>query len=177
MTADRAWARRTAAAHLNRAAQGVIGDGGMVIVVGGSQAYGAPPYLAGLGALRAATHRVYVLAPHGPAAAAAGLEMHLLPDPGPELDLSAVEDLAPLSARLSDQLSATGAAGRLVWLIGPGPGGHPAAGDVLDALAAAPAAESRPAVVRPPRRSPRLAPPTDAHVTRIGVFPLARRAG
>ncbi|WP_405775709.1 NAD(P)H-hydrate dehydratase [Streptomyces sp. NBC_01538] len=147
MTVDRAWARRTAATHLNGAAQGVKGDGGMVIVVGGSQAYGAPPYLAGLGALRAGAHRVYVLAPHGPAAAAAGLEMHLLPHPGTELQPSAVKDLVPLSAHLSDQLARTGAAGQLVWLIGPGLGGHPAARSVLEALAEARAAESRPAVV------------------------------
>ncbi|MER6125935.1 NAD(P)H-hydrate dehydratase [Streptomyces sp. NPDC001795] len=144
---DRAWAQQVAAFRLCGAPAGVKGDGGMVIIVGGSQVFGAPPYLAGLGALRAGAHRVYVLAPRGPAATAAGLEMHLLPDPGEEVTPSAVEDLAHRSARVIDQLATTGAAGQVVWLIGPGLGGSPLAGTVLETLAKVRAADGRAAVV------------------------------
>ncbi|MEO3976832.1 NAD(P)H-hydrate dehydratase [Streptomyces sp. CAU 1734] len=116
------------------------GDGGQVIVVGGSSAYSAPPFLAGLGALRAGAHGVRVLAPAGPAAGAAALEMHLLTVPGPELGGGDVRLLAEVTERLLAGRARSGARGRLVWLIGPGLGGSPQPGPVLDALAAARAA-------------------------------------
>ncbi|MEU5084837.1 MULTISPECIES: ADP-dependent NAD(P)H-hydrate dehydratase [Streptomyces] len=109
----------------------------MVFVVGGSQMYGAPPYLAGLGALRAGTDRVYVLAPASPAAAAAALGMHMLPVRGRELAPADVEDLVRASDAVEQRLAQTGAAGRVVWLVGPGLGGSPVADRVLEALCVA----------------------------------------
>lgn len=134
---NRAWARRVAAAHLDPKTSPVKGDRGFVIVVGGSALYGSSPYMAGLGALRAGAHCVYAVAPGGPAAAAAGLQMHLVPPSGPELDAAAVGDLVQISSHLEEQVIRTGARGQVVWLIGPGLGGSPTAMTVLDALAAA----------------------------------------
>ncbi|MCL3998748.1 ADP-dependent NAD(P)H-hydrate dehydratase [Streptomyces lavenduligriseus] len=113
------------------------GDGGMVLVVGGSQMYGAPPYLAGLGALRAGTDRVYTLAPSSAAAAAAALDMHVLPVRDKELAPADVEDLVRVSDAVEQRLAETAAAGRVVWLVGPGLGGSPVADRVLEALCAA----------------------------------------
>lgn len=134
---NRAWARGVAAAHLGPEMSPVKGDRGFVIVVGGSGLYGSSPYMAGLGALRAGAHCVYAVAPGGPAAASAGLQMHLVPPSGPELDVAAVGDLVQVSSRLEEQVARTGARGRVVWLIGPGLGGSPTAMEVLDALAEA----------------------------------------
>ncbi len=134
---NRAWARGVAAAHLGLETSPVKGDRGFVIVVGGSALYGSSPYMAGLGALRAGAHCVYAVAPGGAAAASAGLQMHLVPPSGPELDVAAVGDLVRVSSRLEEQVARTGARGQVVWLIGPGLGGSPAAMEVLDALAEA----------------------------------------
>ncbi|MFI7087580.1 NAD(P)H-hydrate dehydratase [Streptomyces anulatus] len=136
MNVNRAWARRVTA-RLGPGTSPVKGDRGFVIVIGGSALYGSSPYMAGLGALRAGAHCVYAVAPGGPAAAAAGLQMHLIAPPGPELGVEAVGDLARVSSRLEEQVARTGAGGQVVWLIGPGLGGSPAAMEVLDALAAA----------------------------------------
>ncbi|MFE2639529.1 NAD(P)H-hydrate dehydratase [Streptomyces scopuliridis] len=144
---NRAWARRVAAAHLGPETSPLKGDRGFVIVVGGSALYGSSPYMAGLGALRAGAHCVYAVAPGGPAAAAAGLQMHLVPPSGPELDAAAVSDLVRISSRLEEQVARTGARGQVVWLIGPGLGGSPTAMKVLDALAAARARSTASAVV------------------------------
>jgi NAD(P)H-hydrate repair Nnr-like enzyme with NAD(P)H-hydrate dehydratase domain len=58
-------AARTAALRAAEARDGgVKGDGGLVIVIGGSRAYAAPPYLAGLAARRAG-HRREQLLGHG----------------------------------------------------------------------------------------------------------------
>jgi ABC-type molybdate transport system permease subunit len=52
---------RTAALRAAAAAEGgVKDDGGLVIVIGGSRAYPAPPYLAGLAARRTGVHGVRV---------------------------------------------------------------------------------------------------------------------
>ncbi|MFD4943592.1 NAD(P)H-hydrate dehydratase [Streptomyces sp. NPDC058409] len=147
MNVNRAWARRVAAAHLGPETDPVKGDRGFVIVVGGSALYGSSPYMAGLGALRAGAHCVYAVAPGGPAAAVAGLQMHLVPPSGPELDVAAVGDLVRISSRLEEQVVRTGARGQVVWLLGPGLGGSPTAMEVLDALAAARAGSAAAVVV------------------------------
>lgn len=130
--AARALAQRAAAV----AAGGVKGDGGLVLVIGGSRAYAAPPVLAGLAARRTGVHGVRIAAPSGPAAQHAVLDAHLIEAPGPELDAATVRTVAELSARMGERLAADGARGRVVWLVGPGLGGSPQADLVLDALVA-----------------------------------------
>ncbi|MEJ8654711.1 NAD(P)H-hydrate dehydratase [Streptomyces sp. MS1.AVA.3] len=128
--AAQASARRAGAA----AAGGVKGDGGLVVVIGGSRAYAAPPYLAALAARRTGVHGVRIAAPSAPAAQHAALEAHLIEVGGPELDAAAVREVAGVSARMLEHLETAGARGRVVWLVGPGLGGNPRAGQVLDAL-------------------------------------------
>lgn len=130
LAAARAAALRAAAV----AGGGVKGDGGMVLVIGGSGTYTAPPFLAGLAARRTGVHGVRIAAPPGPAAAHVVLEAHLIDVPGPELGAADVWTVAEVSARISERLAADGARGRVVWLVGPGLGGNPQAGQVLDAL-------------------------------------------
>jgi hydroxyethylthiazole kinase-like uncharacterized protein yjeF len=111
------------------------GDAGHVFVIGGSRRYPGPPYLAGLSALRVGVDsaRVITSAGHpGPAM----MDMHVMPAARGEL---AVEDVAELAHAITDlrtQMDHGGVAGRLVLLVGPGLGGHPAPFPVLDALAA-----------------------------------------
>ncbi|MYR57275.1 hypothetical protein GTY54_13905, partial [Streptomyces sp. SID625] len=62
---------------------------------------------------------------------------HLIDVPGSELDAATVEAVGELSARIGERMAADGARGQLVWLVGPGLGGNPQAGHVLDALAGA----------------------------------------
>ncbi|MFD7551469.1 hypothetical protein [Streptomyces sp. NPDC059816] len=66
--------------------------------------------------------------------------MHLLTVSGPELAEGDVRLLVEVTERLLAGRARSGARGRVVWLIGPGLGGSPAPGPVLDALAAARAA-------------------------------------
>ncbi|MET8816070.1 NAD(P)H-hydrate dehydratase [Streptomyces sp. NPDC004549] len=131
---DQSAMREAAQRAVAVAGGGVKGDGGLVLVIGGSRAYTAPPYLAGLAARRTGAHGVRIAAPPGPAAVHAALEAHLIETPGPELDADAVRTVARLSARIAERLTADGARGRVVWLVGPGLGGSPQAGQVLDAL-------------------------------------------
>ncbi|APU15209.1 ADP-dependent NAD(P)H-hydrate dehydratase [Actinoalloteichus fjordicus] len=126
----RAAARRAAAV----ASGGVKGDGGLVIVIGGSRAYSAPPFLAGLAARRTGVHGVRIAAPAGPASQQTVLEAHLLEASGPELNAATVRAVAETSAQATERLQADGARGRVVWLVGPGLGGSPQARQVLDAL-------------------------------------------
>ncbi|MET9260537.1 NAD(P)H-hydrate dehydratase [Amycolatopsis sp. NPDC004079] len=127
---------RGLAARAARCAEGgVKGDGGLVVVLGGSRVYGAPPFVAGLGARRVGAHGVWVAAPAGTAAQRAALDVHLIEAPGPELDAVTVEAAAAVSARLVRRLADTAARGRVVWLLGPGLGGSPQAEQVLDAAA------------------------------------------
>lgn len=128
--AARAAAQRAAAA----ADGGVKGDGGLVLVIGGSRTYTAPPFLAGVAARRTGVHGVRIAAPPGPAAGHVVLEAHLIEVPGPELGAATVATVAEQSARIGERMRADGARGRLVWLVGPGLGGSPQAGQVLDAL-------------------------------------------
>lgn len=131
-------AARTAALRAAAARDGgVKGDGGLVIVIGGSRAYAGPPYLAGLAARRAGVHGVRIAAPSAAAAQEAALEAHLIPVAGPELDAAAVREAAGASAQMARKLADAGAHGRVAWLFGPGLGGSPQAGPVLDALEAA----------------------------------------
>lgn len=134
VTAGREAARTTALRAAEAAGGGVKGDGGLVIVIGGSQAYTAPPYLAALAARRAGVHGVRIAAPPAAAAQAAALEAHLIPVTGPELDPAAVREAAAVSAQMTRKLTGAGAHGRVAWLFGPGLGGSPQAGPVLDAL-------------------------------------------
>jgi hydroxyethylthiazole kinase-like uncharacterized protein yjeF len=126
---------------------GVKGDGGLVIVIGGSRAYAAPPYLAGLAARRAGAHGVRIAAPPAAAAQQAALEAHLIPVAGPELDPSVIREAASASAQIARQLAESGAHGRVAWLFGPGLGGSPQAGQVLDALEEARQADRSAALV------------------------------
>jgi ADP-dependent NAD(P)H-hydrate dehydratase len=128
-------AARTAALRAAAARDGgVKGDGGLVVVIGGSRAYAAPPYLAGLAARRSGAHGVRIAAPLSAAAPQAALEAHLIPVAGPELDAAAIREAAGASAQMARKLSGAGAHGRVAWLFGPGLGGSPQAGPVLDAL-------------------------------------------
>jgi hydroxyethylthiazole kinase-like uncharacterized protein yjeF len=113
---------------------GVKGDGGLVIVIGGSRAYPGPPYLAGLAARRTGVHGVQVAAPSAAAAQEVALEAHLIPVSGPEMDPSVIREAARVSAQMDRKLAGAGAYGRVAWLFGPGLGGSPQAGQVLDAL-------------------------------------------
>ena len=138
----------TAALRAAAAAEGgVKGDGGLVIVIGGSRAYAASPYLAGLAARRSGVHGVRIAAPPSAAAREAALEAHLIPVAGPELDPSAIREAAEASARMVRKLADAGAHGRVAWLFGPGLGGSPQAGPVLDALAEARRADRSAALV------------------------------
>ncbi|MGW7292843.1 ADP-dependent NAD(P)H-hydrate dehydratase [Streptomyces xiamenensis] len=134
VTVDGGAARRAAQRAATVAAGGVKGDGGLVVVVGGSHAYAAPPFIAGLAARRAGAHGVRIAAPPARAAQHAVLEAHLVEMPGPELDAASIRTVAEASRRMSERLVADGARGRVVWLVGPGLGGSPQAGQVLDAL-------------------------------------------
>lgn len=139
---------RTAALRASEAADGgVKGDGGLVIVIGGSRAYAAPPYLAGLAARRAGAHGVRIAAPPAPAAQQAALEAHLIPVTGPELDAGTITDAALASGQMAGKLAAAGARGRVAWLFGPGLGGSPQAAQVLDALEQARRADQSAALV------------------------------
>ncbi|MEU5240947.1 ADP/ATP-dependent (S)-NAD(P)H-hydrate dehydratase [Streptomyces lydicus] len=131
---DQVVARAAAQRAVAVADGGVKGDGGLVLVIGGSRAYTAPPFLAGMAARRTGVHGVRIAAPPGPAAGHVVLEAHLIEAPGPELDAAAVRTVAELSARIGERLTMDGARGRLVWLVGPGLGGSPRASQVLDAL-------------------------------------------
>lgn len=84
---------------------GVKGDGGLVIVIGGSRAYAAPPYLAGLAARRAGVHGVRIAAPPAAAAQEAALEVHLIPVAGPELGPLAIREAAGASAQMTRKLA------------------------------------------------------------------------
>jgi NAD(P)H-hydrate repair Nnr-like enzyme with NAD(P)H-hydrate dehydratase domain len=137
VTAGRAAARTAALRAAAARDGGVKGDGGLVIVIGGSRACAAPPYLAGLAARRAGVHGVRIAAPPSAAAREAALEAHLIPAGGPELDAAAVREAARASAQMARKLADAGAHGRVGWLFGPGLGGSPQAGPVLDALAEA----------------------------------------
>jgi NAD(P)H-hydrate repair Nnr-like enzyme with NAD(P)H-hydrate dehydratase domain len=125
----------------------VKGDGGLVIVIGGSRAYAAPPYLAALAARRTGVHGVRVAAPPACAAWQAALEAHLMPAAGPELDPLAIRQAAGASAQMTRKLAEAGARGRVTWLFGPGLGGSPQAGEVLDALQEARQADRSAALV------------------------------
>ncbi|MFJ6140772.1 NAD(P)H-hydrate dehydratase [Kitasatospora sp. NPDC092286] len=116
------------------ASGGVKGDGGLVLVIGGSREYPAPPYVAALAARRAGAHGVRLAAPPSPAVQQVALEAHLVAGLGPELDPAAVDAVAEVSRRMAQGLAQSGARGRVVWLVGPGLGGSPLAGKVLDAL-------------------------------------------
>ncbi|MEU8478174.1 NAD(P)H-hydrate dehydratase [Streptomyces hygroscopicus] len=122
VTVDQAAARAAAQRAAAVAAGGVKGDGGLVLVIGGSRAYAAPPFLAALAARRTGVHGVRIAAPPSPAAPV--LEAHLIEAPGPELDAATVRTAAELSARMGARLVADGARGRVVWLVGPGLGGR-----------------------------------------------------
>ncbi|MGW0883291.1 NAD(P)H-hydrate dehydratase [Streptomyces sp. NPDC002671] len=113
---------------------GVKGDGGLVLVIGGSREYPAPPYVSALAARRAGAHGVRVAAPPAPAAQQVALEAHLIAGLGPELDAAAVDTVAGVSQRMAQGLAQTAARGRVVWLVGPGLGGSALAGKVLDAV-------------------------------------------
>ncbi|MCG7529667.1 hydroxyethylthiazole kinase, partial [Streptomyces sp. OfavH-34-F] len=82
----------------------------------------------------AGAHGVRVAAPPAPAAQQVALEAHLIAGLGSELDGAAVVAAARVSRRMARRLTGTGARGRVVWLVGPGLGGSPVAGRVLDAL-------------------------------------------
>lgn len=129
-----AGAREAAQRAAAVACGGVKGDGGLLLVTGGSRAYGAPPFIAGLAAKRVGVHGVWVTAPDVAAAGAAGLEVHVIESGGGELDDAAVRAMAAASSRLVGRAAADGAQGRVVWLVGPGLGGSPTAHQVLDAL-------------------------------------------
>ena len=58
VTAGRDAARTAAPRAAEDRDRGVKGDGGLVIVIGGSRAYAAPPYLAALAARRSGVHGV-----------------------------------------------------------------------------------------------------------------------
>jgi NAD(P)H-hydrate repair Nnr-like enzyme with NAD(P)H-hydrate dehydratase domain len=77
---------------------------------------------------------VRIAAPPSAAAQEAALEAHLIPVPGPELDPSAIREAAGASAQMVRKLADAGAHGRVAWLFGPGLGGSPQAGQVLDAM-------------------------------------------
>ena len=127
-------ARKAALRAAAAAEGGVKGDGGLVIVIGGSRAYAAPPYLAGLAARRTGVHGVRIAAPPAAAAQQAALEAHLIAPAGPELDPPAIREAAAASAQMARKLAESGASGRVAWLVGPGLGGSPQAWQVLDAL-------------------------------------------
>ncbi|MFG3429553.1 NAD(P)H-hydrate dehydratase [Streptomyces californicus] len=132
---DARWARSAAARAVHVSEGGVKGDGGLVLVIGGSRMYAAPPFLAALAARRTGVHGVRIAAPGGPAAQRAALEAHLIDVAGPELDASVAGLVAEVSARMGATLTGAKAHGRVVWLVGPGLGGSPRAGEVLAALA------------------------------------------
>jgi hypothetical protein len=77
-------------------------------------------------------------APPACAAWQAALEAHLMPAAGPELDPLAIREAAGASAQMTRKLAEAGARGRVTWLFGPGLGGSPQAGEVLDAPQEAP---------------------------------------
>ncbi|MFB9483921.1 NAD(P)H-hydrate dehydratase [Streptomyces filamentosus] len=131
---ERSCARELALRAVAVAGGGVKGDGGLVMVIGGSREYPGPPYVAALAARRAGAHGVRVAAPPAPAAQQVALEAHLIAGLGSELDAAAVAAAARVSRRMARRLIETGARGRVVWLVGPGLGGSPVAGRVLDAL-------------------------------------------
>ncbi|GAA3710465.1 NAD(P)H-hydrate dehydratase [Streptomyces sp. NEAU-PBA10] len=131
---ERSCARELALRAVAVAGGGVKGDGGLVMVIGGSREYPGPPYVAALAARRAGAHGVRVAAPPAPAAQQVALEAHLIAGLGFELDAAAVAAAARGSRRMAQRLTETGARGRVVWLVGPGLGGSPVAGRVLDAL-------------------------------------------
>jgi NAD(P)H-hydrate repair Nnr-like enzyme with NAD(P)H-hydrate dehydratase domain len=147
VTAGRQTARMAALRAAAAADGGVKGDGGLVVVIGGSQAYAAPPYLAALAARRSGVHGVRIAAPPSAAAREAALEAHLIPVTGPELDAAAVREAAVASAQMARKLAGVGAHGRVAWLFGPGLGGSPHAGPVLDALEEARQADRSAALV------------------------------
>ena len=147
VTVGRATARTAALRAAAARDGGVKGDGGLVVVIGGSRAYEAPPYLAALAARRSGVHGVRIAAPPSAAAQEAALEAHLIPVAGPELDAAAVREAAGASAQMARKLSGAGAQGRVAWLFGPGLGGSPQAGPVLDALAEARRADRSAALV------------------------------
>ncbi|MGC5345676.1 hypothetical protein [Streptomyces sp. DT171] len=89
VTVDDAAARALAQRAAAVAGGGVKGDGGLVVVIGGSRAYAAPPFLAGLAARRTGVHGVRIAAPPGPAGQHTVLEAHLIEADGPELDAAA----------------------------------------------------------------------------------------
>lgn len=144
---DREAARAAALRAAAVAEGGVKGDGGLVIVIGGSRAYAAPPYLAALAARRAGVHGVRIAAPPAAAAQQAALEVHLIPVAGPELGPLAIREAAGVSAQMTRKLAESGAHGRVAWLFGPGLGGSPQAGEVLDALEEARQADRSAALV------------------------------
>ncbi|GHE38474.1 NAD(P)H-hydrate dehydratase [Streptomyces lavendulocolor] len=131
---QRSYARELALRAVAVADGGVKGDGGLVMVIGGSREYPSPPYVAALAARRAGAHGVRVAAPPAPAAQQVALEAHLIAGLGSELDAGAVAAAARVSRRMAQRLTETEARGRVVWLVGPGLGGSPVAGRVLDAL-------------------------------------------
>lgn len=147
VTAGREVARTAALRAAAARDGGVKGDGGLVVVIGGSRAYAAPPYLAALAARRSGVHGVRIAAPPSAAAQAAALEAHLIPVAGPELNAAAVREAAGASAQMARKLAGAGAHGRVAWLFGPGLGGSPQAGPVLDALAEARRADRSAALV------------------------------
>ena len=141
-------AARTAALRASQARDGgVKGDGGLVIVIGGSRAYAAPPYLAALAARRSGVHGVRIAAPPSAASQEAALEAHLIPVTGLELGPLAVREAATASAQMASKLAGASAHGRIAWLFGPGLGGSPQAGPVLDALEEARQADGSAALV------------------------------
>ncbi|MEU2226725.1 NAD(P)H-hydrate dehydratase [Streptomyces sp. NPDC018347] len=103
------------------------------MAIGGSLEYPGPPYVAAPAARRAGAHGVRIAAPPASAAQQVALEAHLIQGLGSELDAAAVA-AARVSRRMAQRLTETGARGRGVWLVGPGLGGSPVAGKVLDAL-------------------------------------------
>ncbi|MFE4517394.1 NAD(P)H-hydrate dehydratase [Kitasatospora sp. NPDC056783] len=134
MSVDAVAARELALRAVAGADGGVKGDGGLVVVIGGSREYPGPPYAAALAARRAGAHGVRVAAPPAAAAQQVALEAHLFPGMGPELDAAAAQAVAGVSRRMVQRLAQTGARGRVVWLVGPGLGGSPLADTFLDAL-------------------------------------------
>jgi hypothetical protein len=76
---------------------------------------------------------VRIASPLAAAAWRAALEVHLIPVAGPELDPPAIREAAAVSAQMTSKLTESGAYGRVAWLFGPGLGGSPQAGPVLDA--------------------------------------------
>jgi NAD(P)H-hydrate repair Nnr-like enzyme with NAD(P)H-hydrate dehydratase domain len=118
------------------------GDAGQVVVVGGSARYAGPPALAALAALRTGADDVRVIAPaHAPGLI--GVHQH----DGGDCELDAGVCGLALQHTVSELVGRGGSPGRVVVLIGPGLGGHPDPGPVLEALAAARARFDAPVVV------------------------------